>query len=296
MLFSWYIVCYLFLAGAGSGAFLLAACCCMVDALRRTPGTEQALRAAQSGFYVAPALMVLAVIMLLLDVGNPERIGAIAFMPLQSVMSAGAWMVAALTAISSIMAGVSLFCRTVPRLLLWACCIVGSLSAVGVMTYTGLLLSDMASIDFWHTPLLTVLFVASSLSTGMAAVLGVDVFRLTSSVRVPRSLWRLAAVLGCAELAVLAAFFAVQSAFTEVSRQSCALLLTGDLAPTFWLGVVGAGVALPFAAHAATKRAVSATPVLVGSAGTLAGGLLLRYCVVAAALFTPMVPTGGVIM
>ncbi len=89
MLFGWYIVGYLFLAGAGSGAFLVSACCCMWDAARQDDESERLALAAQAGFYAAPCLMLAAVLFLLLDLGNAERAWQVMLAPFQSVMSLG---------------------------------------------------------------------------------------------------------------------------------------------------------------------------------------------------------------
>ena len=294
MLFSWYIVGYLFLAGAGSGAFLLSVAGCAYDAVRRTPESERVAAAVQPGFFAAPCLVALSGVLLLLDLGNPERAWAVLSMPLQSVMSAGAWFVCVLAVVSAAVAVMGIACRRVPRAAFAACCAVGGVAAIGAMAYTGLLLSDMVSIDFWHTPWLVVLFVVSSLSTGAACVIGIDAVALPPSRVAPRELWRIAGALCALETIALAAFFFAQSSFTEVSRQSCGLLFAGGLAPAFWCGVVGAGIVVPAVAHAASRRSVSASTAVAASAGVLAGGFALRYCIVAAALFTPILP--GVVL
>ncbi len=289
MLFSGYIVGYLFLAGAGSGAFFVSACCCIGDAVWKTEGSERLVRSTQMGFCVAPCLVLLASLLLLLDLGNAERVWLVATMPFQSVMSAGAWFVALFTLVSGGLAVAALLVREVPRALLWACCVVGLLLAAGTMGYTGVLLADMVGIDFWRTPWLVALFVASSLSCGVAAITVLDVALLPPTRAAAPSLWRVACVLTCIEACVLAAFMAVQHGYTETARASCDLLLSGRLSAAFWGGVCAAGLAVPLAAHAVAGRLVPAPAAhLVASAGVLVGGLLLRYCVIAAALYTPL--------
>ena len=91
MVFGWYIVAYLFLAGAGAGAFFAAACACVWDAVRRSDASEKLTRTCQAGFYAAPCLMALAGMFLLLDLGNVERVWLVAFTPFQSVLSARGW-------------------------------------------------------------------------------------------------------------------------------------------------------------------------------------------------------------
>ena len=288
MVFGWYIVAYLFLAGAGAGAFVAAAGACVWDAVRRSDASERLARSCQAGFYAAPCLVMLAALFLLLDLGNAQRAWLVLTMPLQSVLSVGAWLVALLVAVSGTAAACGLAANAVPRSLLWPCCIVGLPCARGVMGYTGLLLSDMVSIDFWRSPWLIALFVASSLSCGVAVVAALDAILAPPSCEVSSALWRSGAALGCIEAVVLAAFLIVQSGFTDVSRASCELLTVGALAPVFWGGVVAVGLAVPLAAHAAGRLLPARAAVLGSSLGVLVGGLLLRYCVVAAAYFSPL--------
>lgn len=288
VVFGWYIVAYLFLAGAGGGAFFAAASACVWDAVRRSDASERLARTCQAGFYAAPCLMVLAAVFLLLDLGNAERAWLVAVMPFQSVMSVGAWLVALLTAASGALALYGLIAGSVPRAFQWACCVVGGVCAVGVMGYTGLLLSDMVSIDFWHTPWLIALFVVSSLSCGVAAIVTLDAVLAPPSYDVSAALWRAGAALGVIEACVLAAFLLTQAGFTETARASCDLLLTGSLAPSFWGGVCTLGLAVPLAVHAASGLMPLRPAMLGSSTCVLVGGLLLRYCIVAAASFTPM--------
>ena len=232
--------------------------------------------------------MALSALFLLLDVGNIERVWLVATMPFQSVMSVGAWLVALLTAVSGALAVYALATNDVPKPLLWAGCVTGWAIALGVMCYTGLLLSDMVSIDFWHTPWLIALLAVSSLSCGVAFIVGLDSVLAPPSYEVPSVLWRAGVVLGCVETFLLAAFLLSQSGFTETARASCEVLLTGALAPIFWGGVCAVGLAMPLIAHAASRLLPTKAVMLGSSLCVLGGGLLLRYCVVAAAAFTPM--------
>lgn len=48
--------------------------------------------------------------------------------------------------------------------------IAGAVAAIGVMGYTGVLLSSMAAVEFWNTWLLVALFVVSAVSCGCAFI------------------------------------------------------------------------------------------------------------------------------
>ena len=288
MLFSGYIVGYLFLAGAGSGAFFVAVCCCVVDALSKSRESERVVTWAQAGFYLAPCLMVVASMFLLLDLGNAERAWQVVLSPFRSVMSVGAWFVALFTFVSAALAIAAMICREVPRALMWFCCTVGALLAVGTMSYTGLLLADMVGIDFWRSPLLVVLFVASSLSCGVHAILLVCCFAMSPSRGVPRALKRTAGICSFAEACVLVAFMFAQYGYSASAAMSCDLLLTGSLSPVFWGGVCVAGLLVPCACAVFSRVLPLRSATMVSAIGALAGGLSLRYCIVLAALYAPL--------
>lgn len=293
MVFSGYIVGYLFLAGVASGAFVVAACSLMWDARRQTDQSELAATTAQYGFYLAPCLAIAAAVLLMVDLGRPERMWEVLVSPTQSVLSMGAWFVLMFVIVSGALVLASICMQQVPRGLQWGCCLLGTVLALGVMSYTGLLLSQSVGVDLWRTPLLVLLFVVSSLSTGVAAVLLTAAVATPATVPIAHSLCRVQTLVGVAEAIVLAAFLLVQQGFSESAAQSVALLTTGSLAPVFWLGVCAFGLALPpiarmFVAGASDVSTTYRSGVVASSVGVLVGGLSLRYCIIAAAVFAAL--------
>lgn len=305
MPFSPYIVWYLFLAGVGAGAYLVACICGVLDAVRarrlrarpaaaadrdvrRAHAAEERAVRAQGGYLVAPAATALAGLLLLGDLGDASRAWRIVLDPFASIMATGAWLVALFFLVSLIVAACGLCLRRVPGWLLGAGWGIGGLLAVGVMTYAGLLLSSMPAVDFWHTWLLPALFIVSSLSTGLAAVLAVDVVG-GRAVRERRDgLWRAAGVLGVVEACVLAAFLVRGALCSPTAAASCALLVGGSLCVPFWAGLVGCGLAVPGVLHVLGGRVPRRAFVIAASAGVLVGGFFVRSCVVNAALLTPI--------
>ena len=216
------------------------------------------------------------------------------FTPFQSVLSVGAWLVALLTAVSGALAVWALVASKVPRAALWTCCVLGGACALGVMGYTGLLLSDMVSIDFWHTPWLIALFMASSLSCGIACALALAQITGAASA-FGAMLGRLAAIDAAVivvEAAIVAVFvYAASQAGAPLSNgtelaaaQSVRELVQGSNAQLFWGCFAVLGLAVPFALDVvlALRRRPLPGVVLFASACVLAGGFVMRFCVVAA--------------
>lgn len=285
--FGSYIVWYLFAAGLGSGCFVVAACSAIYDTKSGSRRSESTLKHTQLGFYLAPVCLILATLFLFIDLGVPDRIWLIILTPLESVVSLGAWMVALLILVSGALALCALTLEKIPRFFLWFCWLAGIPLAFGVMLYTGFLLSDMVSIDFWCSRLLPVLFVFSSLSTGLAAIMGLDTFigeKKVSERGTGLDNWSI--LVGILELIVLVCFLFDRYGFSETARQSCEMLFFGEHAVLFWLGLCGCGFVLPFIAHALNKVLKMPALGFVAAVSVLIGGLCLRYCIIGAALYS----------
>ena len=153
--------------------------------------------------------------------------------------------------------------------------------------YTGVLLSVPPSFPLLNSMLLPVLFLVSALSTGLsAAVLGGSVLARRGGVVLDLQQWsRVHIGLLVVELAALLAWPGVGSA-SEAGGTSVQLLVSGDLAPVFWLGLVLAGLVGPVLAFVVETalRGRGHRLALAGEAGVLAGGLALRYLVLLAAV------------
>ncbi len=290
MVLSSYIVAYLFAAGVGSGAFFVAYSTCLWDLIRQSPASERAAASVQTAFYSAPALGVLSILLLLLDLGNPDRIAPLILNPFGSIIGTGAWLLGLFVLFTVLLAAFSLGPRPVSRGLLLGLGLPAFVCAVGVMSYTGVLLSTMVSIDFWHSPWLVALFVASSLTTGTAAIVFGAVLQGTpSAARNLQGLWKAFFLLTVAEAVVLTVFMGVQMGGTDSARAAVEALMTGSLAPMFWGAVVAVGFVGPWLAHGANRLVGPSAALVISSVGVLVGGLALRYCIVGAGLYSPLV-------
>ncbi len=290
VVFGWYIIAYLFVAGAGSGAFFVAFATCLWDLVRKSPASERAAAAVQPGFYLAPVLGAFSILLLVLDLGNPDRILPLVMNPLASIVGVGAWLLGLFALLSGLLAAFSLVVREVPR---WLLALLGTpacLCAVGVMSYTGVLLSTMVSIDFWYSPWLVAVFVLSSLTTGAAAIVATETITGTPAAHQNLlGLWRASGVLTALEAIALLVFLLLQAHGAPQAIESVRQLTLGTLALPFWGGVVAAGFLIPWAMHGLRRLTGRAPALLISSMGVLMGGFMLRYCIVGAGLYSPLV-------
>jgi formate-dependent nitrite reductase membrane component NrfD len=178
---------------------------------------------------------------------------------------------------------------------------------IGVAVYTGVLLGAMPSRPFWNSPVLALLFLLSSLSTGVALIL------LARAILTPRAEKSGTAdtpqyhasgyILTASDLLLLGielviVFLFIMFAYLAVGdvRHAIEVILAGgNLATLFWLGFVGVGLLAPAAVELyyivprllfhrefAPPRGVE----IAVSAVVLVGGFMLRYVVVIAGQIT----------
>jgi polysulfide reductase chain C len=247
-----------------------------------------------TGAIIAPWPAILGVLLLVLDLGNPQRFWEmilrrghglslappyLMFNP-GSVMSWGVWILTIFVILSLIYLVVVVL--TVP--FSWG---EGIAKAVGliclpfallVATYTGVLISATSN-PMWATPLLPVLFVTSALVSGVAAV--VFVLALLGALKVldqgdggvvpamERFNGRAIVFL----LVVLALYV-----LSGIKAAPMAVMIGARFGILFWIVVVGLGLIVPLVVSY-KKGARSATTSLIVSALVLVGGFFLRYVI-----------------
>lgn len=294
-----YIALYLFLAGTGAGAFLIGAVVDMV--LRFKPRLDWFVRISSvtdAGLVLGPALVAASALFLVLDLGVPERALCLFLISTPSLLSLGAWAIVAFCASSVLALALGALAgdegddfdrecasgRIVLRICEFACSIIATGLTLFVIVYSGVFLSMYPSLPFLHTAWIPVLFVASALACGLAALMVTAFFRQTASdvLAALDALLPVDAVLIAVEVITLAAFL-VTSCLSEPPILSAVQLLTsGRLLLLFWVGVVALGLVVPFSVDIVCHRMSAPVPIALGAASTLVGGLCLRVALLMA--------------
>lgn len=270
------IVWYLFLAGLGAGAYATS-----VLVARKLP---EAMALRRVGRIIAPAAVAVGLVLLMVDAEagfkNPLR-----FLYLvtnfNSVMTWGVVILSAFMIVSIATLAIDLLGKRAPFAL--ECCGLGL--ALATAAYTGVLLGVVQTFPLWNSPLLPVLFVVSAASTGIASVVFAGCFAKGDRSANARLLERTRLALPCIEL-VLIALLLMTTQANAAGAASAASIVVGSYAPLFWIGLVLAGLVLPAGASLWELRRgnVSITLTTVAEAGVLAGGFILRFLIVMAAL------------
>lgn len=290
MTWGWLVAAYLFLGGAGAGAFIMA------FALKRRNPPRPDLIAA--GAVSSGILVALGSLLLVFDLGigkaQPWRIFYLFSRPWDSVMSLGTWILT-LFIIVALLYGSFFWTVKLPwqsnKRLAGILEGAGLILALGTACYTALLLYAVENAaPFWHNWLLVVLFFLSALSTGNAvSVLLSPLFR--RSLPAVNTVNEVAAAaetdfenrlghLVLWEAAALAVFVITSGISSAVAYDAVAALVMGKWSWYFWIGVVLAGLVLPLAVNLYLKNSRRAHDWLfLGELGVLVGGFMLRYLI-----------------
>lgn len=282
-----YIVWYLFLAGIGSGAFLIAG---VVDLILRrwdSEALEEFSCVSDKGLLIGPIAVALGSVFLVFDLGIPSRALNIFFSGQLTLLSFGSWVIVLFIgcAMGALIAG-RLFSGRVSAIIEAVLHVLAVILSACVMVYSGLYLSAYSSVPFLHSPFVPLLFIASALSSGLA-FLGVA-FLFTRPFSEPfygaRSFIRIDAPLVAVETVLIAAFMVLSIAQGEEVGVSAEMLLIGDLKVLFWVGVVAAGLVMPLVAEVASLKFSNYPVLAIGGCGSLVGSLCLRYSLLLAAV------------
>ncbi|MBM4439690.1 MAG: polysulfide reductase NrfD [Candidatus Rokubacteria bacterium] len=270
----WHIPAYFFVGGAGSGAYIVAT-------IADIGGRAADRPLVTGGRAVALAAMLVSPVLLVLDLGRPGRwINMLRVFRPRSMMNQGSFALLALGAFSGLGAVVEVAQRFAQRRALarWTARLgrpvswLGALPAVVVAGYTAVLLAA-TNVPLWTRSrlLLGPLFLASAMSTGLAATRLAAEAAGGIAARTETRVKRAETLMTGAELALTAASVA------RLGRDARPLL-AGGLGVLFHTGSVGLGMLAPLA----LARAGGRRSTLLAAALTLAGGGLLRYAVVVA--------------
>jgi polysulfide reductase chain C len=278
----WLIISYLFLAGAGSGAFLAAAACELL-----APDWSKAL--ARAGSLAAGPLVAIGTICLVFD------------------LEAGLWQpwrqIYLLSNLSSMITwGVLILSAFIPVALLYAAAeneitfvgraakkympllaAVGSFLAVATAGYTGVLIAVVNGVPFWNTPVMPVLFMASAMSTGLAvamigaAIIDINTIRTLSNFALGHVIFL------AVEATVLMLLIFMSLTRSTEAAASAGMLISGALSPYFWGLVVVLGILIPFILSIVEYYEYGEMPkylVVAADLLVLVGGMSLRAVIV----------------
>jgi formate-dependent nitrite reductase membrane component NrfD len=166
--------------------------------------------------------------------------------------------------------------------------VLAGISALVVAVYTGFVLNTVKAVPFWNSTLLPLLFVLCGIlgGFGISVIIAINGGNVDIDAAEAGSRWLLIAN------ALLIAVYLWRAAGREITgKQSVMEQIRGHNAFIFWTGIVILGIIIPliigFASYFTDD--ISHGLIIFGVACEVVGGLALRYCVLKAGAYSPLV-------
>jgi formate-dependent nitrite reductase membrane component NrfD len=166
--------------------------------------------------------------------------------------------------------------------------VLSGITAFCVAVYTGIILKNIKGVPFWNSALLPVLFVLCGIlgGFGLSVVIALNGGDVNLATAETGSRWLLLVN------ALLIIIYLWQASRREaVGKQSVLEQLHGNSAPIFWGGIVALGIVIPLGIALASmiQGDLASTILVAGVVCEIIGGLALRYCVLKAGAYKPLV-------
>jgi formate-dependent nitrite reductase membrane component NrfD len=165
--------------------------------------------------------------------------------------------------------------------------VVAAILAFGVAVYSGFVLGFVNGIKFWNSALMPILVVIGGLAGGSTVLLAISSYSSQSTFA---SIQTFVMFILAAYVISIFILLWVSTYSGPVAKDSAKLLLSGNLAILFWLIIVLIGIAIPLVL---TFVAGSGSQVLLilSAACALLGNMGLRYSLIRAGRYSPLVPS-----
>ncbi len=287
------IAAYLFLAGLSAGAFLTSS-----YASRKYP---EAVTVRIVGRLISPVLMGIGLLLLIFDaeagLKDPLRFIYL-FTNFKSVMTIGTYFISFFMMASVYIALMELLKKDTNKIIEYT----GIVFAVATAIYTGFLIGVIGAVPLWNTALLPILFVVSAFSTGIAGTMLVSAVADKKVIHHVTSIKKIHLTLLAAEVFLIFTLLMITSSTNESAAQSVSMLVAGEYSVLFWIGLIIIGLFVPIVIESleiinsrklhqspagleiAASGQQGITASVITESAVLAGGFILRYLLLAAAV------------
>jgi formate-dependent nitrite reductase membrane component NrfD len=222
----------------------------------------------------------------LLFLGKPLRFWRIISHPQTSWLARGFIFVISFVGFGAIQLLITYFAPGNPAEVVFK--VLAGIMAFCVTLYTGIILMNVKGVPFWNSQLLPLLFFACGIlgGFGLSIVLSISGTGINLSQAEQGSRWLL-----LINVLLIVIYLWQASRREVVGKQSVLEQLHGHNAPVFWIGIVALGIVIPLAvvlAHIIVGEIPSGI-IIAGVVCEIAGGLSLRYVVLKAGAYKPLV-------
>jgi len=164
--------------------------------------------------------------------------------------------------------------------------VVAGILAFGVVIYSGFVVGFVHGIKFWNSAMLPVLVVAGGLAAGSAIVLAACTYMTGVTYFNPLLLFARFILVFYALTIFIHLWISTYS--SPEAKESALLLLKGNMAGLFWILIILVGIVVPLVLFFVADINSSAL-LVVAAALVLLGNLVLRYSIIRAGRYSPIV-------
>lgn len=283
--FGFNIAMYFYLTGLSAGSFILST-------LAYGFGMNQYKPIGRVGVVLATLLLIIAPIFLLIHIGMPQRAWHLfVYLNMSSPITWGSFLLV-LYPINCIIYGYFMFREKMKQTRIFA--FIGIPLAIAVHGYTGFILAFGKARALWNTALMPILFLASAVVSGIALMILVVVVKdrfFTKAKRIDRSLIlnlaKLLAWMIVFDLFLVGSDLLVLSISHSDAQAAAHLVLGGEFSVLFLVIENLLGKIIPFILLA-VPRFRTLTTVVIASSLVVVGIFFMRYVVVLAGEFVPL--------
>jgi formate-dependent nitrite reductase membrane component NrfD len=278
--FGWLIAIDLFLGGAGASIFFISF---IMDLMNRFQHITKI------GSITGLILVLMGTLILFFDLGNKSRLYRLFINP-SSWVARGTYFITGFVVFGiahsifswNILGWVILNETTLlGKVVGW----IAAIFSFMTMLYTGMLISTMKRIPLWNTPVLPLLFILSSLYTGMAFLLLIGNLFIATPMEDLHSLVMVEIVFILVQLLTLGLFLWVGK-YNQITTVESIRLLEK---PLFYIGVIILGLVIPLGLLIYNRFIENGMIlVILSSLLILQGGIILRYCIIKAGIRLPL--------
>jgi formate-dependent nitrite reductase membrane component NrfD len=172
--------------------------------------------------------------------------------------------------------------------------IVVAICAFCEAVYTGFAMNYVNGIPFWNSALVPVLFILYGLLGGFALLMGLAIVAIAAVDLI--ALEEASRFFMVAGILLLVIYLWSATYMNETAKASVRKLISGSLAPVFWIGLVLFGIVVPLMVSLLSYGDVHVASgvLLFAIVCEIIGGLSLRYCLLKGGAYAPLIITNRV--
>jgi formate-dependent nitrite reductase membrane component NrfD len=167
--------------------------------------------------------------------------------------------------------------------------VLGGISGFLLGIYSGFIMSYCRSVPFWNSAMLPLILIFAGVADGFALLIGIGLADASINIMAAEAGSRILLIVNV----ILMIVYLWNATYTsKTARYSSTLLLRGNLAVPFWVGVIAFGIIIPLAVSTSSYFIGEASAPLLIAAVTLhtMGAVALKYVLLKAGVHNPIPP------